>query len=294
MDIRQLKCFDAVLTTGAMTRAADLLGLSQPTVSITIAQLEREIGFTLFNRSKGWLEPTPEAFSFHHAAMDAIESISRVSQSAREIKRLSVGEISILCYPGIAWHLMPKLIAEFRSEHKGVQVKLVSRSSAALRQLIMAQNFDIAVVEAPAPQPTSKGVLFDYKCMCALPPDHPLNHKDIITPEDLDEMPFTMLFADHSTHHQIRAAFSEAGSNLNAALECDFFASACSFTQANGGVTIIDPITSSQINSKDLVLKPFEPPINYQLVLTRPTNRAKSRLSDEFYQRLRLVLKGLQ
>ena len=80
MDIRQLKCFDAVLTTGAMTRAADLLGLAQPTVSITIAQLEREIGFTLFKRSKGSLQPTPEAFSFHQAAMQAIESVSRVGR----------------------------------------------------------------------------------------------------------------------------------------------------------------------------------------------------------------------
>ena len=44
MDIRQLKCFDAVLSSGAMTRAAEILGLAQPTVSITIAQLEQEIG----------------------------------------------------------------------------------------------------------------------------------------------------------------------------------------------------------------------------------------------------------
>jgi DNA-binding transcriptional LysR family regulator len=182
---------------------------------------------------------------------------------------------------------MPRLISEFRAEHEGVQVKLISRSSAALRQLIMAQNFDIAVVEAPVPQPASNMEIFDYKCMCALPRDHPLNVKKVITPVDLNDVPITMLFADHSTHHQIRNAFSNAGTNLNVALECDFFLSACSFTRENGGVTIVDPITTSQIDSDELVLRPFEPTIKYQLVLTRPPNRAKSRLSDEFYQRLR-------
>ena len=131
MDIRQLKCFDAVLTTGAMTRAADLLGLAQPTVSITIAQLEREIGFTLFKRSKGKLEPTPEAYSFHEAAQQALDSVARVSQVAREIHRLNAGEVSILCYPGIAWRFMPELINAFRTDREDIQIKLISRSSAA-------------------------------------------------------------------------------------------------------------------------------------------------------------------
>ena len=294
MDIRQLRCFDAVLTTGAMTKAAELLGLAQPTVSNTIAQLEREIGFTLFKRSKGWLEPTPEAFLFHGTAMDAIESVSRVSQVAREIGRLNKGEISVLCYPGIAWRLMPELIAAFRSERRDVQVKLISRSSAALRQLTMAQNFDVAIVEAPVPQPAANVELFNYHCMCALPPNHPSAAKDKLTPADLGDVPFAMLFAEHSTHHQIRRAFAESGADLNVALECDFFASACSFVSANGAATIIDPITAAQIIPGELALRPFEPTIEYQLALVRPASRTSSRLSEEFHMRLRKKLLQLQ
>ncbi len=293
MDIRQLKCFDAVLTTGAMTRAAKLLGLAQPTVSITIAQLEREIGFTLFKRSKGWLEPTPEAYSFHGAAMEAIESISRVTQVAREIRRLNEGEISILCYPGIAWRLMPELIAEFREERLNVQVKLISRSSVALRQLTMARNFDIAIVEAPAPQPAANVELIDYKCMCALPVGHPLAGKTEITPGDLSGMPVVMLFSDHSTHHQIRKAFADEDANLNIALECDFFASAWNFARSSGGATIIDPVTAAQINPGNLELRPFKPAIDYQLALVRPSHRAHSRLATEFYNLLQQRLLSL-
>ncbi len=294
MDIRQLKCFTAVLTTGAMTRAADLLGLAQPTVSTTIAQLEREIGFTLFKRSKGWLEPTPEAFVFHPTALAAIESFTRVGQAAREISQHNVGEIKIICYPGIAWHLMPDLIAKFRAEHKNIQVKLNSRSSTALHQMIMTQGFDIAVVEAPAPQPAKNHELFDYRCMCAMSPENPLAQKESITVFDLSDIPIAMLFSDHSTHHQIRAAFSSAGVNLNIALECDYFETAANFARANGGVTILDPITAIHIDPEMLTLKQFKPAIKYQLLLTRPENRAKSGLSDEFYQCLRNRLLELQ
>jgi DNA-binding transcriptional LysR family regulator len=294
MDIRQLKCFIAVLTTGAMTRAADLLCLAQPTVSTTIAQLEKEIGFTLFKRSKGWLEPTPEAFVFHPTALAAIESFTRVSQAASEIKQLNVGEIKIICYPGIAWHLMPNLIAKFRSEHANIKVKLISHSSSTLHQLIMTQGFDIAVVEAPAPKLSANHELFDYKCLCAMSPGNPLTEKSSITAIDLSDVPVAMLFADHSTHHQIRAAFSSAGANLIIALECNYFETAANFTQASDGVAIIDPITASHLEPGLLILKPFEPAINYQLLLARPENRAKSGLSDKFYQYLHDKLLALQ
>lgn len=287
MDIRQLKCFDAVLTTGAMVRAAELLGLAQPTVSITIAQLEREIGFTLFKRSKGWLQPTPEAFAFHKSVVQAIDGISRASQSARQIKRLNEGEVSVLCYPGIAWRLMPELISEFRKGRPAVQLKLISRSSDALRQFVTTQNFDVAVIEAPVPHPTTNMEHFSYRCQCALPPKHVLGDKKTVKPKDLSDMPIAMLFPDHSTNHQLRQVFSNCGANLNVVLECDFFASALNFTRCNGGVTIIDPISVSQFQADDLVLREFEPEIEYTLSLVRPSNRARSRLADDFYERLR-------
>ncbi len=293
MDIRQLRCFDAVLSTGAMTRAAELLGLAQPTVSITIAQLEREIGFELFKRSKGRLEPTPEAYSFHESAQLALESVSRVTQAANEIRRLNEGEVSILCYPGIAWRLMPELIEEFRSKREGVQVKLISRSSAALRQLILAQNFDVAVIEAPVTPSVGDTMQYRYCCQCALPPGHPLADQKTITPAHLDGVPFVALFPDHSTHHQIRNAFAESGAELRIALECDFFVSALSFVMQGGGVTILDPITANHIAEGDVVLRPFEPEIDYELALVRPSNRPHSRLADAFCAKLTEKLDGL-
>lgn len=293
MDIRQLRCFDAVLTTGAMTRAAGQLGLAQPTVSITIAQLEREIGFTLFKRSKGRLEPTPEAYAFHDTALQALESVARVAQVADEIKRLNEGEVSIMCYPGIAWRFMPELVEQFRSNRKNIQVRLISRSSVALRQFTMVQNFDVAVVETPVLQPRDTIEFFRYRCYCALPHGHELAGRKIITPDDLSGLPVATLFPEHTTNHQIRKVFAECGAHLKVVLECDFFASALSFVKAGGGGTILDPITAAQIVPGEIVLLPFEPAIDYEIALLRPANRPRSRLADEFCVQLRQKLVAL-
>jgi DNA-binding transcriptional LysR family regulator len=59
--VRQLRCFETVMTLGTATEAAAALGISQPAVSVAIASLEQELGFVLFERIKGRLKPTREA-----------------------------------------------------------------------------------------------------------------------------------------------------------------------------------------------------------------------------------------
>jgi DNA-binding transcriptional LysR family regulator len=287
MDVRQLRCFDAVLTTGAMTLAAELLGLAQPTVSITIQQLEKEIGFSLFHRSKGRLEPTPEAYWFHQATKEALDGVARVTQTAHEIKRLNQGQVSILCYPAISWQLIPALISDFHHEFPGVQIKLVSRSSVAVRQVALGQSHDIAIMETPVPVMKSDVRIFRYTCQCLVHKDSSFAQRDTLTPADLHEVPFVTLFSDHTTNHQTKTAFAQYGATLNASLECDYFMSAAHFVHGSNAVTVIDPLTAEQLSpSLNVVTRPFRPKIVYEVALIRAVNKTRSKLADEFYKRI--------
>ena len=158
----------------------------------------------------------------------------------------------------------------------------------------MSQNFDTAVVEAPVRLHSADVETLQYRCVCALPSEHPFASKERIKPRDLSGTPLAVLFPDHATNHQIRRAFSESGADLNVALECDFFASACSFVSVSGGAAIIDPVTAAQMQPGTMTLVPFEPAIEYELALVRPANRARSRLSEKFHDRLRARLLELQ
>lgn len=292
MDLKQLQCFRAVMATGAMTRAAASLGVSQPTISATIGGLERELGFLLFERSKGTLRPTPEAYYFYEETLQVIERLDRAVQVAREIRRSNHGEITLLTYPGIALRFLPRLIDEFRSERPDVRFKLVSRNSDSLRRLIPAGQFSLAIVEVPAIGEIESEVIA-LNCLCAVPAASALAGKRTITPRDLDGVPFFGLFQDHATWHQLAAAFSRAGARWNLVVECQFFASAAALVAGGRGCAVLDPITASELQFDDIVLRPFEPAIRYEIAILKPTQLAAGQLTDAFLTMVRQHLTAL-
>ncbi len=287
MNIRQLECFRAVMVTGMMTRAADFLGITQPSVSNLIANLEYEIGFELFKRSKGRLIPTPEAHYFYKDVDRTLGSIELTAHTARQIRDRELGNLVIASYPGIAFDLLPNVLSEFISRRPKVRIKLLSRSSEIVRELVPTQQFDVAIAELPADHPAVHTEAFNFQCVCVLPSGHRLARKTSITPEDLSDEPFISLFREHQTYFQVANAFSNAGATWNIVAETQFFATACSFVNYGAGVSIVDPFTANKFQKQGLVVKPFEPVIDYRIGLLYPLDRARSRLLEAFLTSLK-------
>src|SRR3546814_19196950 len=78
MDLRQLQVFHTVMETRSASRAARILGVSQPAVSTLLKRLEERLGIALFARERNRLEPTPEAVLLMAHVSHALESISKV------------------------------------------------------------------------------------------------------------------------------------------------------------------------------------------------------------------------
>ena len=83
---RHLEVFDAIIAAGSISRAASQLNLSQPAVSIALANLEESIGFKLFQRDRGFFAPTREALLLQDDMAQGLLALSRVSQRKSEIR----------------------------------------------------------------------------------------------------------------------------------------------------------------------------------------------------------------
>jgi DNA-binding transcriptional LysR family regulator len=282
MNLRQLECFRAVMVTGTMTRAAELLRVSQPSISNVIAALEHEIGFSLFKRRKGRLQPTSEAAYFYEEAIKTLESLDNTVRTAQEIRNMNTGRLVVASQPGIAVHFLPMVVSKFLETHPDVQFKLLSRSSAIVREMISTQQFDIGIAEPPVEHPGVRTERISAECVCVLPAGHRLSSREVITPTDLDGEPFISIYKDHSTYYRLSNAFADAKARWKVIAETHFFSTCCSFVENGSGVTISDPYTASRYTGSGLVIKPFRPRINYELDILFPLDRSQSKILDAF------------
>src|SRR5438445_13268564 len=84
LDPRLLRLFDALFTTGSVTKAAEKLGQSQPTVSIWLARLRKQLNDPLFVRTADGMLPTPRTDALMGTVREVLGGLQRLSESAAE------------------------------------------------------------------------------------------------------------------------------------------------------------------------------------------------------------------
>jgi DNA-binding transcriptional LysR family regulator len=290
MNIRQLECFREILATGTVTGAAKVLGISQPSASSLIANLERELGFALFKRARGRLEPTPEAQYLSSDVQQTLDSLELTSQRAKQIRDQRVGSLVVATYPDIAIDFLPKVISQFRESRPALQITILARRSEMMRGLLPTHLYDLAIVESPTEHPSVEMEEFNFDCVCALPENHPLASLGEITPSDLDGLPFISLLPEHDIYSQIERAFADCNAALNVVVETQTMESVSGFLRHDAGVGLLDPLTAKRYAGEGLVMRPFAPSIAQKIALVLPRDRLRSVILEEFIAVLRSAL----
>lgn len=290
MQLRQLECFRTLMIHGTMTRTAELMGVSQPAVSNLIAGLEHEVGFPLFVRRAGRLRATQEAKLFYAEASRALEGIENAARLAHEIRQGKRGYLAIAAYASVSISLLPRIVSVFAEQRPELRIKIISRDSQGVRDLISTQQFDLGIAELPLDYPRTHMEAFSYRCECMMAPDHPLAARDTISPKDLDGVPFVTLFRGDPLYQKLAAAFSEYGARWNVVAETEFFSTACELVAAGVGVGMVDPVVSAPFTG-NVVRRRFVPEIPYEIAILYPTNGEPSQIVTEFVDLLRASLK---
>ena len=174
MDVRLLEAFRAVVDHRSVTNAAAAMGVTQPAVSAQIARLEQELGFSLFDRSNGRLKPTAEGILFYAEANRALNGIDRLAQAAEQIRTAQTRRLVIASHPSAAISLLPSLVSTFLAERPGVVVRLLSRNSDVISQLLPTESYDIGIAELPIDETAVRVSRFRMRCVAILPTAHEL------------------------------------------------------------------------------------------------------------------------
>ncbi|HYZ62810.1 MAG TPA: LysR substrate-binding domain-containing protein, partial [Acetobacteraceae bacterium] len=186
MNLAHIDLFRAVMRHGGMTRAAAVLGIGQPHISRAIAQLEAELGFSLFVRGHGSALPTEEGEAFAHEVEQTYAGLEHLRHMARQIRERGTGSLRVACQPSLAARLLPRAIRRLHAECPAARVSVHVPSPDTIWSWASSGQCDIGLAR---PRPGYTGVeaesFLTIGAVCALHRQHPLARKRSISVHDL-------------------------------------------------------------------------------------------------------------
>lgn len=150
------KSFLVVYETKNISRAADLLYISQPAVSHNIKELEKQLGIQLFYKKANGMSSTNEADILYKYISSAFNSIWKGELTISDMAGLKTGAVKIGAPSYISVLYLADVISEFREQYPNIKIEIVSKSMPDLIAMLQTQNIDIVIDCQPIPTDKSK------------------------------------------------------------------------------------------------------------------------------------------
>ena len=282
MDLRSLHYFTVVAEELNITRAAERLNMSQPSLSSQIKGLEEELGVQLFIRGKRHLTMTEAGSLLYRRARQLLELSAQTRQEVRSMDGLT-GDLNISLVEGRAPYLLARWVAGFRSEFPHVAVHLWNGSGDEVIERLHHGLADLAVVAAPYNPELLEGFSVGREPWVAMmSKDHPLaGEKDSFLP--LRRLVGQPLYIPNRRYRadSIRTWFGELGEEPVIAGDLSNYIDAVALAEQNAGICIY-PMTT--YNENELVVKKVitESARQIEYALVWPRSARKSELVEEF------------
>ena len=298
MNLMHLTVFREVMETGSISQAARQLGRTQPAISLAIKGLEKSLDQTLFERRGRRLVPVPEAQYLLVEAKGILDRMTTVSETMKSLRSAQTGSLNIAAMPGPSAYIFPKFVSENVEINPRFQTTITSRSSPQIRELASTQSIDFGFADFHPPtgkEQRYSAEIVRANCFCAVPRDHALAQKKIVTISDLDNVPIGTLHDDHPMPRRLAQLFQQEGATLKSNIAGQFFLPIIPFIGLGHCCSIVDPLTvvterELKISQGKVVFIPFDAPMRYEYAtLTpayRPTSKHAARVKDAWMSSL--------
>jgi len=291
MNQRQVEVFHAVMTNGTASRAAAVLRISQPAVSKAVQELERSVGFQLFDRASGRMVPTAEAQLLHREVEASFISMQNLRSAAARIRDFGSGKIRIASLSALSTNIVPRALFAFQQKHPNVAITFQARMSSIVKDLVASGQFDVGLA---ADEIDVTGVVATpfatHRAAVAVTAGHPLAELPVVRPADLDGLAFIALAPEDTTRREADIIFAREGVKPRTVIETPYSTTVCAMVEAGLGCGLVNPLTAAPYLGSRLILKPFEPAIHFRTLLLLPPGRPPSRIVDDFIAALGAVI----
>jgi DNA-binding transcriptional LysR family regulator len=293
MNLRHMEVFRAVMLTGTVTGAAQLLHVSQPGISKVLALTERRAGLRLFERVRGRLVPTPEAHRLYREVEDLWRGVTKVDDVLRNLVHPGAGTLRLAISSSFAPGVVPAVLTDLFREHPSLDARVEILVPHLLVEALVSQSADLAVALLPNEHP-NLATLAKYSCslVCVMPPEHPLARRKWVRAADLARHRLVSPSGVSAYASVLRQAYGKRANSLRIATEVRSGAHACWLAQAGAGIALVDAPTVVGNTFAGLVSRPFRPSPRLEVRLLHNRYRPPSQAARAFCATFERLWKG--
>lgn len=304
LKLRDLYVFSSVVRCGSMAKAAAQLGITQPTVSEVIADLEHTFGVRLLDRSARGVEPTLYGDALLKRTIAAFDELRQSSRDIEFLADPTVGELRVGCVETISATLVPRILLRFSQQYPRVIVTLDDWTAPAVELPgLRDRKYDLIMVRLVAPltdQPLAEDVkvecLFNDRLVVAVGKHSPWARRKRVDIAELIDEPWILAPPGTWNHSRLAEAFRARGLDMPKASLVSVSVAVRMRLLANGNFIAALPGSVLSLNRDHYALKvlPIElPHPPWPVVIVTLRNRLLTPVVERFIECAREVAKSV-
>lgn len=270
--LKQLRAFCQVVRSGSITKAAEQLFLSQPSITLQIQALERELDVTLFERRGPHLKLTPSGDSLYTLAGPLVDGIDGLPQNfAAHQGVLESGVLNIGAGESTILYILPEAVRRFVAAHPQIKLRINNVTGRDGLKMLRADEIDFAVGSMlDMPDDITYQPVVTYDPVLITPLGHPLAQLPKVTLEDISHYGMILPPSHLSTWSIVKYVFQQNNLTFSVTLEAGGWEVIKKYVELGLGISIVTDIClTGQEKLVRIPLNQYFPQRGYGLVLRK-------------------------
>jgi DNA-binding transcriptional LysR family regulator len=278
LNLRHLEAFAAIAKAGNFTRAARVLHVSQPALTVQIRELEHTLGVRLLDRNTRTVKLTRMGGQLSPVVDRILREIEGVVHHAHEMAAGIRGTVSVAAIPSVCAMILPKIVAAFRQQNPGITVALKDVTSQRVLAMVKNEEVDFGIGSfAEGDSSIDVVPLFTDHMRAVMPQASPLARKRSLRLKDLINFPLILMDPQTSVRMLADRAFESIGHFPAPAYEVTYMSSAVGMVRAGLGIAFLPSAALEMSELRGLVSRPVNHPgLTRRIVAVRRAGRQLS------------------
>jgi DNA-binding transcriptional LysR family regulator len=242
MDLGQMEAFVQVAAQRSFSRAAEALGLTQPSVTARIQALERDMGETLFERNGRGVSLTEVGGTFLPHAQRVLKALQDGCDAVQSLRQLELGTLRLAAAPTISTYVLPELLKSFCSRYPQLDVSVRTEYSEQIVQLVLADEVQLGLERTITHPDVVTVPLYEDEVVPVASRRHPLAVRESVAIREVGEQGLIMFNRGSSYYTLVHNALRQAGVLVTPTMELDNMEATKKMVEKGLGIAILPKV----------------------------------------------------